>query len=379
MTSRQRLLCVLRGGIPDCVPVAPDISQMVPCRLIGKPFWQMYLYKDPPPWVAYIQAVKHFGFDSLMDGYVPVVLPCDADPDAPPTTEVIVEETNERIVTQRTWTENGKRCWSGYVRVYRRDNPPAWEVRPRDIGLPPQPGRWWPVEGVREWPEGEDALRLAKEMMGDRGLVGVGCGASIIMRDVDDIYQYHDDPKPYRERADKMLDHSERRFHALMALETKPDFVCTGGSGTLVMQTPRMTREMSLPIIKRVAELAARAGVPSHVHACGPEAELVRMCVEETELTVIDPLEVPPMGDCVLRDLKQQYGSRIVLKGNLHTTEVMLRGSTGDVERAARQAIDDAAEGGRFILSTGDQCGRDTPDENLGALIETARTYGRYA
>jgi hypothetical protein len=34
--------------------------------------------------------------------------------------------------------------------------------------------------------------------------------------------------------------------------------------------------------------------------------------------------------------------------------------------------------GGRFILSTGDQCGRDTPDENLHALVETARTYGRY-
>jgi len=43
----------------------------------------------------------------------------------------------------------------------------------------------------------------------------------------------------------------------------------------------------------------------------------------------------------------------------------------------ARAAID-AAAGGRFILSTGDQCGRDTPDENLRAMIETARTYGRY-
>ena len=38
----------------------------------------------------------------------------------------------------------------------------------------------------------------------------------------------------------------------------------------------------------------------------------------------------------------------------------------------------DTASGGRFILSTGDQCGRDTPQENLRAMIETARTYGRY-
>jgi len=36
------------------------------------------------------------------------------------------------------------------------------------------------------------------------------------------------------------------------------------------------------------------------------------------------------------------------------------------------------ADGDKIILSTGDQCGRDTPDENLFAMVETARTYGRY-
>jgi len=95
-------------------------------------------------------------------------------------------------------------------------------------------------------------------------------------------------------------------------------------------------------------------------------------------LTVIDPLEPPPMGDCDLADLKRRYGGRLVLKGNLHTTDVVLRGTPETVAAAARRAIDDAAEGGRFILSTGDQCGRDTPDDNLLAMIATAREYGRY-
>jgi uroporphyrinogen decarboxylase len=95
-------------------------------------------------------------------------------------------------------------------------------------------------------------------------------------------------------------------------------------------------------------------------------------------LTIIDPLETPPMGDCDLAQLKRLYGDRIVLKGNLHTTRVMLHGSVDDVVAASKQAIDDAAAGGGFVLSTGDQCGRDTPDENIWAMIETARTYGRY-
>lgn len=124
--------------------------------------------------------------------------------------------------------------------------------------------------------------------------------------------------------------------------------------------------------------MATEAGFPTHIHSCGPEKELVKIMAEETDLTVIDPLEVPPMGDCDLAELKKLYGGKIVLKGNLHTTEVMLKGSVDDVVAASKKAIDDAAEGGGFILSTGDQCGRDTPDENLRAMVETARTYGRY-
>jgi uroporphyrinogen decarboxylase len=164
-----------------------------------------------------------------------------------------------------------------------------------------------------------------------------------------------------------------------MAMDVKPDFLAVGGSGTLVFQTPDMFRKLCFPAVKRGIELARAAGIPTHVHSCGPEKELVKIFAEETDLTVIDPLEVPPMGDCNLAELKRLYGHKIVLKGNLHTTEVMLRGSAGDVVRASRKAIDDGAAGGRFILSTGDQCGRDTPDENLHAMIETARTYGRYS
>ena len=151
-----------------------------------------------------------------------------------------------------------------------------------------------------------------------------------------------------------------------------------GGSGTLVFQTVDIFRQLALPAVRRTIELATEAGMPTHVHSCGPEKELVRIMATETDLTVIDPLEQPPMGDCDLAELKSLYGDQIVLKGNLHTTRTMLRGSVEEVRGAARRAIDAAAEGGGFILSTGDQCGRDTPFENLEAMIETARTYGQY-
>jgi uroporphyrinogen decarboxylase len=64
--------------------------------------------------------------------------------------------------------------------------------------------------------------------------------------------------------------------------------------------------------------------------------------------------------------------------GNLHTTDVMLNGTPEDVTRKAIDAMRDAGRGGGFILSTGDQCGRDTAYDNIFALVEAARKYGRY-
>jgi hypothetical protein len=48
------------------------------------------------------------------------------------------------------------------------------------------------------------------------------------------------------------------------------------------------------------------------------------------------------------------------------------------VAGAAGKAIDEAGSNGGFILSMGDQCGRDTPDENIFKLAGVAKTYGGY-
>lgn len=378
MTGRERLLTVLQGNLPDCVPVAPDFSNMIPCAMTGKPFWDIYLYEEIPCWKAYLDAAKYFDIDALMDGYVPIQFEELGDIDYD-WEEVIVGEEAERIVTQRRRKRTNGWEWADRITVYPIANSPA-VVRPSLIHYPDVPDRWHTVEKKHIWPQGEALLRMVKQEMGDQGLVGVWCGASVFLHNEDEVYQYFDDPGYFEVQRDEMLEQVERRFNILMSLplDARPDFLCTGGSGTLVFQTVDIFRSLALPVVQKVTAMAKRVGIPSHVHSCGPERALVQIMAEETDLTVIDPLEIPPMGDCNLRELKKLYGDKLVLKGNLHTTDVMLNGSAEEVRHAAMQAIDDAAAGGGFILSTGDQCGRDTPHENLFAMVETARTYGRY-
>lgn len=377
MTPRERLLATLAGKIPDCVPVTPDFSNMIPARLTGKPFWDIYLYNDPPIWEAYIDCAKHFDIDALMDGYFPLSFP-DAPPSGPAREPFIVYRDTERIVVQRSYLENGQRVWDERVTVYYVDQPPSHSVEPAKIGLGTVPHKFEPVEGVKPVDTGPTGLKRVKELMGNQGLVGVFVTGSRALANEAAIYEYYDHPEKHAEWAENRVAAAEKRFAQIMSLDVKPDFLCVGGSGTLVFQTVDIFRKLAFPAVKRAIELATANGLPTHVHSCGPEKELVKIFSEETNLTVIDPLEHAPMGDCDLSDLKRRYGQKITLKGNLHTTDVMLRGTVDDVRRESKKAIDAAADGGRFILSTGDQCGRDTPDENLLAMVETARTYGRY-
>lgn len=392
MTPRERLLAVLSRKIPDCVPVMPDLSNMVPARLTGKPFWDLYLYNDPPIWEAYIDCAKHFDLDTLKDGF-PLTFggpnasfmdgvfdpPFDKQ-DAPEKQweSFIVFKNDERIVTQSSYVEDGRRIWAPMVEVYYVADPPTIFVPPERIGLPKIPKKWQPLEGVKPADKGPEGFERAKELLGNQGLIGVYLTATCVFSSPEHIYKYYDNPDKHEQWAAERIEQMERRFQQIMAMEVKPDFLCVGGSGTLVFQNIEIFRKLTFPAVKRSIELATEAGFFTHVHSCGPERELVKIFAEETDLTVIDPLEVPPMGDCNLAELKKLYGDKIVLKGNLHTTKVMLHGSVDDVIAASKKAIDDAAEGGGFILSTGDQCGRDTPDENILAMVATARTYGKY-
>jgi uroporphyrinogen decarboxylase len=385
MTSRQRMLTAMRNGIPDRVPVAPDMSNMIPCRLTGKPFWDIYLYQDPPLWQAYIDAVDYFGIDGWIYSLDGFWLP---DPSAPaPDSDVrhetvLIERSAERLVTRSYTQRSGQaREWSAQVTVYPRSDPPTTLLAEK-VGLAQPPERWEPIEGIQPQAQGFELLREGLARFAERGVIGVGIyppqlgnpeaghGLSIY-----DYYDCHDEVMAAcRAQHAGAIAYLQR----VLAGPVRPDFILTGGSGMLIFNTPEILRELALPTLQEITRLCKEAGIPSQIHCCGPERELVEMCAQETDLSSINPLEIPPMGNCELAEIKRSFGGRLGLMGNLHTTDVMLRGSVREVRRESLKAIRDAGPGGGFILSTGDQCGRDTPDANIFAMVDVVKEFGAY-
>ncbi len=376
MTPRERFLAAIRNEIPDRVPCAPDISNMVPARLTGRPFWDIYYYDHVPLWRAYLEAVKHFG----IDGWLIYGDPGLRYPTPLQREHTITLRTAERmVVEERIITPAGDLHseWTYYVA-----DPPTPTVKP----IKNLKEDWDKVRYLFQEPISYDPTpgRIQRQELGELGVYGL-CSSTPGLQSWIYLFEgtmqtmsylYYDEPDLIEELCAL---HERCILKQLeMLLEQRPDFILIGISGTITLQSPAIARRLSLPTLQRITRKAKEAGVPTMLHSCGLERALVHMCAEETDLDCINPLEEPPMGDCNLAEIKRGYGSRLSLMGNLHTTDVMLRGSVEDVERAAKKAIDDAGAGGGFILSTGDQCGRDTPDANILKLVEVCDTYGRY-
>lgn len=376
MTSKERMLIAMQNGIPDRVPAAPDFSTMIPERLTGKPFWEVELYNNPPLWKAYIEAVKYFGTDGWFI-YGALDLKTDSKVGF---RDRIISRTDDRITREVVYITPAGEMRS--ETVYYKDNSATVTVKPvKDIEADFEKLRYlYPnLLGCET-----TTLDVMRSELGDLGALGITvtypgfqnwfglCQGGIEAL----TYAYVDNHDLIEEWRSMEHQYSIRMME--LSIDARPDFILLGGSGSITLQSPALFRELSLPTIKEMTKMAKEAGVPTMLHSCGKERALVEMVANETDLNCVNPLEIPPMGDCDLAEIKQKFGDRIALMGNLHTTEVMLRGTPADVEKAAIKAIEDAAEGGGYILSTGDQCGRDTPDENIRKLVEVCEKYGRY-
>jgi uroporphyrinogen decarboxylase len=377
MSPRERVITAMRNQMPDRVPVAPDISNMIPARMTGKPFWDIYIHDDPPLWRAYITAIERLGIDGwFIYGDMRFRYPGESAE----RIQAMVETVERKVVT---WAGVRGSIDYTYEQTYYLADPPT-RTRKAVADLERD---WKLAKAFLAEPVGWDSsvLEVQRRALGDKGALGVHqsypglqCWPYVwldggIQKGVEWYYDRHDLIMEVRELHERQcLKEME------MVLDAKPDFVIFGGSGTITLQSPAIARELCLPTLKKLTRMAKQAGMTNMLHSCGKERDLVKMCVEETDLGCINPLEVPPQGDCDLAELKRAFGAKIALMGNLHTTEVMLKGTRQTVLDASRKAIEDAGANGGFILSTGDQCGRDTPDENVRAMVEAAERWGRY-
>jgi len=326
MTSRERMMIAMRNGQPDRIPVAPDISNMIPCRLVGKPFWEVYANNNPPLWKAYLEAIKFFN----MDGWFIYGDMNFKKQSLITTTRKVLELDREKCMVQEVFhTPDGDLT---QITVNPKGNPPTHiEKMIKDFE-----GDFKKFKHFYSRVTGCDRelFQRQKKELGEQGIMCVCIMPPGLQNYVDFFqgsleavtYAYYDYPELFKELQEM---HEKQCMDMVeIAIDNGVDSILTGGSGSITLQSPDIWRELSLPGLKKITKLCKEAGVISGIHSCGKEEYILKVCADETDLDYINPLEIVPMGDCDLGVCKEKYGKKLALMGNLHTTNVMLYGST---------------------------------------------------
>ncbi len=137
--------------------------------------------------------------------------------------------------------------------------------------------------------------------------------------------------------------------------------------------SPRQYREYAYPYVRRLVEALQARGIPLSYHICGNATPIIG----DMASTGAAILEIDQKAD--MRTCKEAARGRAVLLGPVDPSAVLANGTPEQVTEKAREAITILGEGGGLILGPGCAMPATTPDENIDALIEAARTYGRYA
>lgn len=380
MTSKDRFLTAIRDQVPDRVPVAPDISNYIPAKRTGLPFWEIYFKGTVPLWRAYLEAMDHYGGDAW-------VASCMGPPliwENPSVTSTINDVYHPEMdaMVRHTTIQTPDGPLTSASTCFRFDPPSPTERPIKDFTRDWKRFKWLKHPPASLDTKMVDSLRQACQSRQQAfglcvGYPGFHAWEGQVQGGIEALtYGMMDFPAIFDEWFELDMQLGTRVTE--LALAAKPDYLLLGGSGTITMASPDLAMKFAIPALRKWSKMAKDAGVPTMLHSCGKSRVLVDMLAEHTDVGMINPLEIAPMGDVDLAEAKRARGRQIGLMGNLHTTAVMLRGTPDLVRRKALEAMRDAGQGGGFILSTGDQCPRDTPEENLFALIETAKEFGTY-
>ena len=127
-------------------------------------------------------------------------------------------------------------------------------------------------------------------------------------------------------------------------------------------------RRFVMPFEKAVVERIHAIGKASLVHICGK----LDQSLESVAETGTDGIEIDWQVE--VAQAQQRLSNNVTLKGNLNTSSLV--SSTPDEVRHLTQAVlRQALPGGRFILSSGCCLGRDTPPENVDAMVRACREF----
>ena len=335
MTGRERVLAVLAGRQPDRLPCMP-ITMMFAADVLGVKYGQ-YARDHKLMVDAQIKTAEIFGFDYVSTISDPAREAADAGAkiqwyeNQPPA--IIEEEAlfADKLALQRTKAPDP---FSGG----------RMEDRIRGIEL------------LRE--------RAGEELLVE-GWVEGPCAESADLRGINRLMiDFSDDPAFVQDLFAFTVETAIR--FAAAQIQAGADIVGIGDAAASLVG-PRIYKDVVWPWEKKLVDAIHAAGGRVRLHICGNTRRIVEgMGTLGCEMVDLD-FPVP------MDEARAKMGPRQTLAGNLNPVKDLRDGTPETIAHALAGLRQQT--GAQWIVAAGCEIVRDTPHENVRALVEFARTH----
>jgi len=140
--------------------------------------------------------------------------------------------------------------------------------------------------------------------------------------------------------------------------------------------SPDMWRQFLQPGFKAFIDLGRQYGCRVAHHSCGSIKPIIPDLIE-CGLEILNPIQ-PDVEDMDRRELKRLFGDRLSFHGSISIQQTLPFGAPDDVRKEVEERVETLGPGGGFIFCTAHNIQADTPTENIVALFEAYRNFGRY-
>jgi uroporphyrinogen decarboxylase len=141
--------------------------------------------------------------------------------------------------------------------------------------------------------------------------------------------------------------------------------------------SPELYRELFKPRHKKYFDTVKKhTSAFIHLHSCGSIYKLIPDLIE-LGVDALNPVQVAAR-DMDSGKLAAEFGHQLSFWGAVDTQTVLPKRTTDDVKAEVKRRIKDLAPEGGYILSAVHNLQPDVPVENILAMFEAAREYGKY-
>ncbi|MFH0996335.1 MAG: uroporphyrinogen decarboxylase family protein [Pseudomonadota bacterium] len=139
--------------------------------------------------------------------------------------------------------------------------------------------------------------------------------------------------------------------------------------------SPKHFMEFVNPYNRKLVDRAHELGLKVVRHSDGNLWSIMDILIE-SGYDGLNPLE--PQAGMDLKKVKDKYGDKICLLGNIDCKELLPSGTPDQVDAAVKHSIEVAAAGGGYILCDSNSLHPGVNPENCIAMFEATKKYGLY-